>query len=323
MDRVTCVVLANSDYKNHTTDEGEQLQQGLRTAGWILSGRHYDNLVDVRAILDRYQPDIVFAQDVRDWDPASSVAFNKRIGFERVEALRDWHGLVATVVKDAGTFIDYQCDFAAKIRADAIVHYYHQKSILEPSPWLKSYRLVRTYHTVDKQLCDHIPIDEPRKKAILTGARSAIYPLRYKARRNCEHLGLDVQPHPGYGNRGCHTPKYLETLAGYRVHLATASRFKFALRKIIESVAMGTTPITDLPAYDVLPGIDAALIRVSPDIELDELRTIIDQAADQWDEEKAYFYAHLARTIYDWRRMGHLLDEGLKWIQESRDMGIN
>jgi hypothetical protein len=48
-------------------------------------------------------------------------------------------------------------------------------------------------------------------------------------------------------------------------HVATASSYHFALRKIIESVACGCTPVTNLPAYDVLPEIDPVLVRIDDD----------------------------------------------------------
>ena len=72
----------------------------------------------------------------------------------------------------------------------------------------------------------------------------------------------DLLEHPGYGNPGSQVETYVKALREYRVHLATASKYGFALRKIIESVAIGCTPVTNLPTYDVLPEIDGALKRI-------------------------------------------------------------
>ena len=104
------------------------------------------------------------------------------------------------------------------------------------------------------------------------------YPLRQRAVRDRVVLGLDVLRHPGYGNRGAVTPAYCRELARYRVSVATASMYGFALRKIIEAVAVGCTVITDLPAYDVLPEIDAALIRVPSTINPPDFAAVIRDA---------------------------------------------
>jgi hypothetical protein len=102
---------------------------------------------------------------------------------------------------------------------------------------------------------------------MVSGAASNAYPLRQRVIRDALDLGVDVLRHPGYGNQGPRTPEYMRHLAGYKVHVATASMYGFALRKIIESVAMGCTVVTDLPAYDVLPEIDGALVQGPADGE--------------------------------------------------------
>jgi hypothetical protein len=97
--------------------------------------------------------------------------------------------------------------------------------------------------------------------------------------------------------------------------VATASRYGFALRKIVESVAMGATPITDLPAYDVLPEIDQALVRISPVATLAELKEAIDTAERAWNLDRALYFAESARHFYDYRKIGKRLD---RLILEAR-----
>lgn len=306
------LVLGNADYYRHMTDEGWQLQAGLWGAGWQIAGRGLAiDSVNVPEILRTVQPDAVFVQDPRDWDSFSTGCFDKSVCFQGIEVLNVFPGRVMTVVKDAGTLVDYQRTYAERIGSDAIIHYYARESIVPLSPWLERYELVRTYHTVDPTLCKQIDLGRPRKRGIVSGAVSDVYPLRKMVFAAADRLGVDRLPHPGYHNRGAHTPRYLETLAGYKVHVATASRYGFALRKIIESVAMGCIPVTNLPACDVLPEIDEALVRVSDSITPAELKAVIDEAEQSWNLERALEYSRRAIRYYDYRRMGRQLSVSL------------
>jgi hypothetical protein len=121
-------------------------------------------------------------------------------------------------------------------------------------------------------------------------------------------LDLWYQRHPGYGNRGSRTADYLRMLSGYKVHVATASKYGFALRKIIESVACGATPITDLPWYDELPLIDSGIVRVHGDITVEELAQVIDRAEEDWCTVDRRALAACARVRYDYRAEGARLD---------------
>lgn len=304
--------LALHDYRNHITDEGDQLQRGLERAGWTLTGAGFgDGCRDVSELLARHNPDTVFVQDVRDWSPDSPGAFRRDVGFINVRELAARRDILRlTVCKDAGTAVRYQKEFAESIRPDAIVHYYHERSILPLSPWLRNYRLIRTYHTVDAQFCETLPMVRERKRGVVSGAQNAqVYPLRAMATQNARALGIDALPFPGYGNRGCRTPEYLLALSQYKVHVATASAYGFALRKIVESVAVGCTPVTDLPSYDQLPGIDNALIRIPHGATLAQLREAVEFAANAWNFDERMECARIAREMYDYRVMGRQLDE--------------
>jgi hypothetical protein len=309
------LVLANRGYAQHTTDEGLQLEDGLHAAGWCLAGYGVgDSCVDVPTLLARYTPRVVMVQDVRDWHRDNRWGcFDPRYHFARWERLRDCGAFVATPFKDAGSMPKVQAEFFQRVRPGALVTYYHPDAVREASKGAVSdYAQVRTYHTVDADLVRSIPLDGERRRGIVTGATGVgVYPLRQRVFEGAAALGIDGQGHPGYGNKGCDTARYLRQLAGYKVHVATASRFGFALRKIIESVALGCTPVTDLPAFDVLPEIDEVLVRVPSRISIDDLRGVIDEAERSWDLERALALSAKACAYYDYRVMGARLDAAL------------
>jgi hypothetical protein len=323
---LTCIVLANSDYTpssagaGHMTDEGHQLQAGLNAAGWPLVGHGFgDDLADVPQVLERYNPDAVFVQDPRDWDRHHGGCFNPAVTFANVEALKSRPDLFrATVCKDAGSSVEYQHDFADRIGADAIVIYYHEQSVTRVAPWLAGRTLIRTYHSVDSAFIRTLDLTAPRKRAIVTGAVSSVYPLRARVFGSFVSLGIHAVTHPGYGNSGTRTPDYLRMLAGYRVHVATASAYRFALRKIIESVAVGCTPVTNLPAYDVLPEIDGALVRVSEDASLKEMAAAIAAADARWNLDERMHYAAKAQAFYDYLAIGARLSANLTQAAEQK-----
>lgn len=308
---MTAVLLGNIDYQRHMTNEGDQFQTGLHAAGWLLAGAGYDGIRDVPTILNTYKPDRVIVHDKRDWDPRSDIAFRKDIGFGRLGALATSPVYKAVVIKDAGSSLDYQREFYEEVSADAAIVYYHPRSVTTAGRWLTGRPLIRTYHSVSAADLDGIALDGPRQPALVSGAVANCYPLRQRVIRDAKQLGIAVLKHPGYGNRGSQTKAYLRTLAGYRVHVATASAYGFALRKIIESVAMGCTVVTDLPAYDVLPHIDGALVRVRPEIGTAELKTVVDVAIGDWDYAERTAWANRARAFYDHVAIGQRLDRVL------------
>jgi hypothetical protein len=317
---MTKLVLANSSYVNHTTSEGEQLQAGLAHAGWSLAGWGYPDwaehtITDVPSILGQYRPDVVFVQDKRDWDRNNyGGSFgNRKLHFDRIEALAARPDIFTVgVVKDAGSMVPYQEAAIREIAADAVVIYYHERNVLRQSRWLSEFKLIRTYHSVDAEQCPPFDPSAIRKRAIVTGAANdRVYPLRSMAIGMAKRTKLDVMKHPGYGAGGCHTPNYLRVLGGYKVHVATASAYGFALRKIIESVAMGCTPVTNLPCWDCLPEIDDALVRIKDDADPDQLKEAVDRAESEWNPQRAWYFADTARKWYDFRAVGARLDRNI------------
>lgn len=299
------IVLANSDYRNHMTNEGDQLQEGLRLSGWKLCGYGYDGMTDVRKILNKYYPEDVFVQDVRDWHRDSPGCFDSRVSYTNYECLKYSIG----VAKDCGSVIDFQREMFERMHVTTLVHYYHYDSIIRYMPFLKDYKLVRTYHTVDR---DRVPeVKDRRKKCIVSGAVSNVYPLRQRVIDHNDELNFDILSHPGYGNGGTHTDEYLKILSGYRVSICTSSIYGFALRKIIESIACGCTVITDLPEYDVLPGIDKYLVRIDPSIQLKYLKELVDREYRRWDIERAREVAAMCKERYDYRVQGAMLSDQL------------
>lgn len=309
------LVLANIDYRRHMTDEGEQLQLGLEAAGWTLVGVGYGGgCRDVPQLLERYRPEMVLVSDKRDWDPVNSGSFRKDIGFTNLSELSKHPEVFKMcVVKDAGGMHDYHRRFCEEISADAIVTYYHDLSVLPLNRWMLDYPTIRTYHTIDATLNLHLPHD--RKRAVVSGAIGDVYPLRRTVALNRQQLGVDLMGHPGYSNKGCVTPGYLKALAGYRVHVATASKFGFALRKIIESVAVCATPVTNLPVHDCLPGIDKALVRINDNASLREIRDAIDYADRGWDIHERATFAAIAKDLYDYRAMGVRLSAAIEALK--------
>lgn len=292
------------------TSEGEELQTGLESAGWTLAGFGYgDGCVDVPTLLERHQPRIVLVTAREDWDETSSGCFNKHCSFKRIEALASHRDIFkVAVVKDCPGPFDRRKAWCEEIKADAIVLYYHQQSMLAVSPWLKDYPLVRTWHTVARGLCQKIvDASKWRASASVSGAKSTAYPLRSMAFDNAAQIGLAVLNHPGYRVRRCHTQEYLKALSQYKVSLATASIYNFALRKLIEGIAVGCTVITNLPAYDVLPEIDGALVRIDSDLTPAQLKKIVQRHVEQYDPEQRLEWARRCWDFYDWQVRGQAL----------------
>ena len=306
--------LANFDYepgpgRGHLTDEGFQLQAGMQAQGWTLCGTGYgDGCKDVKVLLERHHPRAVFVSQKSDWDPKCHGAFRKDLGFLNLGVLKDRKDIFKICpVKDASD-PEYQRRFCEEIGADLVVHYYHLDSIGALCPWLKDYQTLRIYHSIDSQTAQSCFIPaENRKRGIVSGAVSGVYPLRDMVFKSAQLLGLTKYSHPGYSNHGCQTGEYLKTLGGFKVHICTASRFHFSLRKLFESVAVGAIPITNLPSKDHLPHIDEALVRVPDSISVPELNEVINQTEATWNYDERLKFAEACWRFYDWRMAGERL----------------
>jgi hypothetical protein len=292
----------------------------LVSAGWLIAGHGYgDGCTNIRKLIDRFRPAIVFVNDKRDWSTDSPGCLDPRVSFRQIELLAKYSKIAkATVVKDAGSMRDFQQRFCLEIDATAVVIYYHPRNVLRQSEWLSKYPLIRTYHSVDAMACQQLDLHLQRRRAAVSGALSDIYPLRKRIFQNAETIGCEHINHPGYGNKRCHTTEYLRLLCQYRVSIATASRFGFALRKIIESVACGCAVVTNLPKHDILPKVDEFLVRVPTNATIRQIKGAVDQANENWSTERAIYYARLAQSYYDFRRLGNQLSKDLLHTYKSQ-----
>ncbi|HKX46140.1 MAG TPA: hypothetical protein VJP77_05520 [Planctomycetota bacterium] len=291
----------NPAYERHMTDEGEQLQRGLQRAGWALG----DPEEAAKPGVER-----VFVGDPRDWMIDRNLRPEEAV--DRLAVLGRFDGPVFLVCKDAWNRTDYQHAVARAVDASGLVHYYDAAGIRERCPWTAGYAMIRTWHSVDAGECAGHVSRRGRSKAILTGHLGRdFYPEREALAREAKALGLDVMPHPGYRNTERHTPRYLAKIAGYKVHVCTTSRCRVALRKIVESVAVGCIPVTDLPTTEILPGIDTALVRVPAGADIATWDAAIRRAADSWDPNVALKHAAEAWAAHDWRVAGERLDRAL------------
>lgn len=291
----------NPAYERHMTDEGEQLQRGLQRAGWTFGDPEEASAPGVGRVL---------VGDPRDWMIDRNLRPDEALA--RLGHVARFDGPVHVVCKDAWNRTEYQERVARAVGATALVHYYDAAGIRERCPWTARYPMVRTWHSVDAGECAGHVSRRGRAKAILTGHLGRdFYPEREALAREAKALGLDVMPHPGYRNTERHTPRYLAAIAGYKVHVCTTSRVRVALRKIVESVAVGCIPVTDLPAEEAVPGIDGALVRVPGGASIAEWGEAIRRAADSWDPDVALKHAAEAWAQHDWRVAGERLDRAL------------
>ncbi len=327
------LVLANRDYGPatdgwgaHTSDEGLQIQLGLGTQpGWGMVGAGYgDGCADVPTLVERHAPAAVFISDKRDWSPDSPGCFRPDVGFARLGYLRERPDVFrAAILKDAASAMAYHREFFQEAGADAAVVYYHPDIVRRLNPWLGGMPLLRVYHSVDSDRVSRLEHGAERKRAVVTGATSAAYPLRtqlFNMIHRKRALDIEAFGHPGYRNAGAHTPAYLQLLARYRVHVATASRYGFALRKIIESVAVGATPVTDLPAEDVLPEIDGALVRIPPGGGVRDVLRAVERADAEWRFDERLAWAQCAREYYDYRAAGRRLADAIDATVGTRNV---
>jgi hypothetical protein len=294
----------------HATDEGHQLQQGLRHAGYTLHGADLGpSLTDVRAILGRDDPSVVVVQDPREWlGLTADRTRDPRMRFTNLDALRDRPDVFRVgVVKDAQSDGPLHAQTALEAGTHAWVTYYHADAVCRVAPHLRREHLVRTYHSVDAEMVPPYA-DRGRSGCVVSGALGGAYPLRTRLARDAARLpDCTVLRHPGYHRRGSATPDYLRALARFKVAVCTASVYGYALRKLVEGTACGCVVITDLPESDCLPHIDKNLIRVSPDMPTKVISDIIREAESTYCPEKQAAFALAACRYYDFRAAGERL----------------
>lgn len=325
-----CVGLTTDANRCHMSDEAHQLFQGLALAGYTLCGHGITTRVtsmyerrdflDVPTILEDVRPSVVALQDPREWmGLTADRSRDPAMRFRNLDALRERPDVFRVgVLKDAHGDADLHRATAAEAGLHAWVCYYDPRIVSHLAGYVRSAHLLRTYHTVDAAA---VPAYTPegRGGCLLSGALSAAYPLRQRLVREVGHLPETVWlPFPGYHRRGCETPKFLQTLSHFKASLCTASRYGFALRKIVESTAAGCVVITDLPTDEVMPGgIDGNLARVHPDWPTRRIANIVREVIAGYDPGRQEYYAELACRWYDYRAEGARLAAGIEAMRRG------
>lgn len=321
---MTKIVLANKSYQTHMTSEGNELQLGLQHHGWILVGNGYDNLTNIPDILSHYKPDVILIQDKRDWDRNHPGSFgNPNLHFDNIHVLRHQPDITKICVfKDAGSCLPYQYEHFKNVQADALLTYYHCKAIDKLNPGLP-YEYIRTYHSVDKDVINKLQSVPRKDKAVISGALGKyVYPQRtdlmLTATNHMTNGCLDAYTHPGYSPDRPMTNEYLQMLLGYKVSIATCSQYQFALRKIIEALACGCIPLTNLPIWDELPVVDKYLKRFSKSDRTEQIVRQAEVLIDEYDPEVIKQQINDTLEYYDYRNLTGILNTTIEEFHKTR-----
>ena len=320
------VGMAVESMRRHMTDEGWQIFAGLEHAGYTLTGHNLMtrlnnghvacDVKNVSDILHQLTPGTVVVQDKREWDLARRDFRDPNAVFHNVGMLRSRHDVFKlTILKDAQQRPAYHAESAAEMGVHAWIVYYHPSLIARLAPYTRTAHLVRTYHTVDP---DAVPAyqAEGRSGCLLSGAVSSAYPLRQRLVRALAGMPeVACKPHPGYHRKGCETPQFLQILSRYKAAVCTASRYGYALRKIIEATACGCAVVTDLPADEVLPEIDGNLVRVHNGATAAQVYEVVRRAIDGYDPSSQERYAQAAKAWYDYRIMSTRLADNIEHLR--------
>lgn len=307
-------MMALRSFEQHMTDEGWQLQEGLRLSGYRLFGKGYETgELDTKRILAASGSlAVMIVQDKREWDPALPGCFDKEAAFRNVSALRaDPSVFRVTVCKDAHHNPAYHRAAADEMGCHAWITYYHERCVTRDAPYVRKEHLIRTYHSIDPAVVrSYSPLG--RQKCILSGSLQAkAYPLRHRIAEHASSMPVYVHQHPGYHAKGSVTSEYIQLLSCFKVAICTASVYGYALRKLIEATAAGCVVLTDLPDFDQLPAIQGNMVRISKDNSMDEISSIIHRECSRYDPAKQEFFAKEALSFYDYRRRGRELAEAI------------
>lgn len=299
-------MLAVESMKDHMTDEGWQIALALNSAGYELVGKGL-----ATPITDCYQfvAETGFSiktcvvQDKREWDVQPRNFRDPSARFTNVPSLQHPSIFKLTILKDSQSNPPYHKESADEMGAHGWIVYYHPRIVAHLAPYVRPQHLVRTWHSIDPSI---IPLPPKRRgRGLLSGAVSGAYPLRQKLIREFQSLPeIDWRRHPGYHRNGCDTKEYYFALSQYKVAICTASRYGYALRKIIEATACGCVVLTDLPEDEVMPGIDENLARVHPSWSVERISNIIKEIYAGYDPERQQHYAEIAKKLYDYKTLG-------------------
>lgn len=314
------IAFAVSSMKDHMTDEGWQIMDGLRANGWLLAGHGLpcDETI-VPMILKQLDPGVVLVQDKREWDLIRNDFRDPKAYFMDSCVLSEREDIFRlTILKDAHQRPDYHREAAQEIGCHAWVIYYHPTIVKRLAPYVREQHLIRTYHTVDSSLVPPYT-SEGRAGCLLSGAMGRnVYPLREAIRAGLGRMPhIKYLPHPGYHREGCMTPEFLKTLSQFKVAICTSSIYGYCLRKIIEATACGCVVLTDLPVDEVLPHIDGNLVRIDPNLGVRTIGRLVVDLIQQYNPERQRAFAQAACAWYDYRSMTQRLAADIEMMRRN------
>lgn len=312
-----CLALGVASMKEHMTDEGWQITHGLAQNGYYHAG--YDltcNTTDVRTLLSRFKAGTLVLQDKREWSPADKNNFrDPKAKFKNVPHMAKCDNLFRlTILKDSHQNPEWHSQAATEMGCHAWIVYYHPRIVSHLAPYVRPQHLIRTWHTIDATIVPTFSTE--REGCLFSGAISNAYPLRQRIEQE-KSLPITRMPHPGYHRKGSNTPEFLRILNNFKVSICTSSRYGYSLRKIIESTACGCRVITDLPVDDIVPGIDDNLIRIHPDISMQDLRTVISEACYSYNYDRQKHLAEVACTLYHYTSMTAILAHNIDHLRRN------
>jgi len=305
-----CLFVLES-FRRHMDNGRWLFQLGMQEQGYLAVGGGVPNpgydSIDVAEVMERFKPPVVMFWPRYEWDPEEwgGTEVLPEHCFRNWECLLEMPDVLRVMVfHDAGSARPEQKRWHEAFRPHVYLTWYDKEAVAALAPHVPIEKMLRTHHLVDATSAPVI-----RERALVGAVSGAyvpdIYPLRTRAAQAAVAglLGNDVDylGHPGYHQAGTASTEYVRRLSRYRVALCTASSYKFALRKIFEATLAGCVVVTDLPDKEHVPRIDANLVRVSPDIPVDELRDLVHSLSDDWDLETQRRHARRCAEYYDWR----------------------
>lgn len=319
------IALGVYSMREHTSNEGFVLTEGLRHAGWQVHGHGFPepcNMTDVRQILKKVNPSVVFMNDIREWgEHCGKKDFRDPMAkFTNIEALGERTDIFKVgVSKDSHNSVELCNDSFRRAGVHCFQHTYHPRIVKHVNPGVRMKHLIRSWHSIEP--ADVPPFDKyQRNGCILSGALSPVYPLRQKLFEWHQRLPLvHHHAHPGYQRNKCHTPDLLDKMSRFKVAMVTSSVFGYSLRKFVEATAAGCQVITDLPTDEVMPEIDHNFVRVSPEVTLAEMRDILAEMYRTYDPERQRDLSARCKRFYDWRAVGKRLSQDI----ETARIGYN
>lgn len=306
---------ALKDFNRHMTDESWQFQLGMEAAGYMLVGKGFPvSEQDCRRAMAEWQIDVALVADRREWDASRAGCFDKTAAFANLEALDNLRVFRGTIVKDMWRDHEWTRAWHKALNPHVYLHYYNPQQVMRLYPWIRPEQLIRIWHTLDADKVPEVNYEAKQDVALLSGATGWAYPLRTRLFQ-ANLPNVHTLRHPGYGNTGSHSQRFLEVLCRYKVAICTSSIFCCTLRKPIEATACGCVVITDLPPEEAYPAIDGNMVRVPCDITDADMKKVVDKCIREYDPARQAKFAVLARRTFDYLRVASF---AAYYIEEKR-----